>query len=294
VKIVPIENAQKTIKALAQTKGTAVTARLIIPASLSAEEAETMASDICRLLSLARGTQVSWISCDAIAASGEHIRSKLRDVVTRGYTPVYLIGPLPDDRTSDFVEHSYPRLEIAESQWDVLSVLRAYLDARVESDYLESRALKQIVCIEMLTKSVLSSNDSLTILPDGEFKEHLGTLRLRFRKLLEETYPNASPEAIGMMVNHVQGANWYPFRRSIKMLCSETGVSVNARVISRICDIRNSIVHYGELKRELGEPFEQYKLLDSFVGKTLVNILQKRDLKTYWDQLAAQTDKTTS
>jgi hypothetical protein len=127
--------------------------------------------DLCYLLSLARGTKVQWVYYDLCRDGGGRLSRTHHARVTKAYCPLPLIDPRADARehTKNFLEVTYREFAARSTRYKLKrGAIDAYLDAKSESDYLEMRAVKLAVVME-LVKAVLRTAEGLK-------EKHFGAL----------------------------------------------------------------------------------------------------------------------
>ncbi len=116
--------------------------------------------DICVLLSIKKGTKITWIYYDIKDRQGKTIFRKHASRVTKVYQPLdvlYFKKPHSFE-TKKFLEDSYhPYMKYRDVFKLNHGVVDAYLDAKAESDYFETRAGKVALAIEFLKNEYLES-----------------------------------------------------------------------------------------------------------------------------------------
>ena len=132
-----------------------------------------------------RGTKVVWIYRHDY--SGKHIvHTTHRSSIVKAYSPW---APLRGDHehraaTAAFVQHGAAALSTSPVLKTDRSIVDAYLDAKVEHDYLETRAGKLALAIEKLKHAFLRSGVARVgeyVVPDATFRpldaEIVGAIR---------------------------------------------------------------------------------------------------------------------
>lgn len=77
--------------------------------------------------------------------------------VTKPYCPLAVIDPTVDSDTKRFLEQTYPVYISKRNDYRLnRGTIDAYLDAKAENDYLETRAVKLAVAMEMLKNVFVS------------------------------------------------------------------------------------------------------------------------------------------
>jgi hypothetical protein len=106
---------------------------------------------VCALLSLARGTLVTWLYYE-IATAREYIASYGRNAKTKDYCGSELIESNRRGETSGFVQQVYERYAQIEATFEMLRVIHARLDVN-EGAFLETRGLVGVALVEYLASA---------------------------------------------------------------------------------------------------------------------------------------------
>lgn len=147
--IAPLEKFKEIQDEIKITRGVNVTSEIKVPID-SEHEIETVTDeidDICLLLSIAQGCRVNWLYRDTFTEGWQRIERLHGDRVVRNYTSMPLIAPL----LKAFIEKTYPTYKERNKSW-LLSrgVVGGYLEAKQESDLLETRAMKAVTSMERI------------------------------------------------------------------------------------------------------------------------------------------------
>lgn len=264
------------IRNLRATRGVDVTCEAVVSAS-SAQELETVrrvVTDLCLLLTLARGCRIEWLSYTVEAPDGQVLKSYHRgNAITKPFGTLDLIAHEPAEDTVDFVSKAYPNLNVRGKPWLFREAVDLYTDAKSEQDFFELRGLKMVIVMEHLKGCYLRQHGKSYILEHEAFENGRECLVKVVRSALPDLFPNATDEQLDMMSKHAQGLNWYPFRRAISDLCASTGLDFNSTERGRFVDIRNELVHRVEYNPNYGDSWSQYFFLMTFVGRILLAIL---------------------
>ena len=275
VVIRPLPDYDEIIQNLKASRGIDVSCELLVTAASidQLDGAIKLADDLCLLLTLARGRFVGWLCYDVVDSAGKVLRSYHRNAITKPWSPLPLIAEFPPEDTKYFLEKTYPELGKVEAAWQFRDAVSAYTDGKAEGDFLESRALKLAVTIEHVIGRFLVQTNKVHILPEDAFQAELAALTQKTHELLADTFPTATEKQLRMMANHVQGFNWYPFRRALSELCSALGLSINSTDRSRFKTMRDELVHRASFPPSYGTLAEQYLFMMTFIGKILLGIL---------------------
>ena len=107
---------------------------------------------LCELLSLARGTKINWIYYDCYDALGNKVKSSHKNSIVWRYSGIPLIDPRNYDETASFINQTYPAYMSIQEKYGLKKCIEAYLDAKREGTYLETRALVAAVLLDILSQ----------------------------------------------------------------------------------------------------------------------------------------------
>lgn len=272
-----VDNYRDKIEELEATRRVDITCEAIVTVdTLENEDKEIIIhtiDNLCLLLTLACGCQVTWLYYDVETSDGIIIESFHRSAITKPYGTLRLIPKYPPDDILYFINKAYPNFLVQESLWELSKAIKAYTDAKLQEDYIEARGLKMVVTMEHLKACYLRRNNKIYILPEKIFDKEANSLISRIRSILPCVFPDASPDELDLMVNHTKGFNWYPFGRSLSEICKSLGLQVNSQQRKKFVEIRNELVHKLSFNSQRGRPWEQYCLIMTFISKVLLAIL---------------------
>jgi len=211
----------------------------------------TLIDDICLLLSVKNGTKISWIYYDICQKNGESISRKHALKVTKAYQPlnIYYLKEPRTVQTKEFLEATYPHYLKYRDLFKLNSgVIDAFLDAKAENDFLETRAGKMALAIEFLKNEYLMSQDqdSEFIIPQENFKKFSQEIRQAMIKTLKlhDLTEIGKIQAISD-INKINGLNRRSFSNIFKQLVRQFKVNITNDEISLFIHCRNSLVHRG-------------------------------------------------
>ncbi|MBI4002976.1 MAG: hypothetical protein HY348_14495 [Nitrospira defluvii] len=151
----PLEHDTKIMRRITTLKITDVTCEVVsdIPEDGSIGRLKEVIDDLCYLMSVARGTTIQWIYCNHYNAADECIMRTHSPRITKPFSPSSIIDPRVDGRheTRAFLEQGYGVYVSKRDSYGLnRGTIAAYLDAKAEQDYLETRGAKLAVAMEML------------------------------------------------------------------------------------------------------------------------------------------------
>ncbi len=288
VVIRPFRNSQELLDEIKATRSIGVTAEATVVAGLDQRpEVDELIHRLSLLLGLGLGRGIAWTYREALDENGRVVEALHADAITKPWNSSELVPTAGMER---FVAASYSTFRAAYERWGLRNAILAYTDAKLETDFLESRALKTVVVMEFLRESYLRNVGSEFLIAEGEFNARLGELRTRMLPILQELFqpkqrdgePSAEKQsaeeqevlraAIEAVLRNVRGLNRPSFRRTLSAVCVDIGLQVSSKDRARFVEIRDSLVHRmtflpGE------EPYRQYTFVSMMIGKILLGIL---------------------
>jgi hypothetical protein len=262
-----------------------------IPEDGSIGRLKEVIDDLCYLMSVARGTTIQWIYCNHYNAAGECIMRTHSPRITKPFSPLSIIDPRVDgrDETKVFLEQGYGVYVSKRDSYGLnRGTIDAYLDAKAEHDYLETRGAKLAVAMEMLKAVFLELPGSPVnecILEEEHFKKVVGSLRVAVDKVLEtEGIDEKSREALASE-GKILSLNRRSFRSVMNRLCKSIGLKVGERDLALFVECRNKLVHRGQFycatatqeEREKCPPLpsktHEYFFLVNFLDRIFLKLL---------------------
>jgi len=252
--------------------------------------ADGLATDLCRVLSVANGTRVQWIyrklADDSLQVSSTQHVSR----TTAYYSAAQLIGSETDDGPimQRYIETALPAFITRRSSYGLEGgILDAYLDAKAESDFLAMKALKLVITMEMLAHAHLRATSA-----EG-FEMILSPEELVACQAVLKTAVKDSLRSHGVKKTHAERIagrvgelNRRPFEDILERLFSGVGLEVSREDRKVFASCRNSLVHDGQfwsssMPRDRACPFatgwqgnmQEYFFLESLVDRVILRIL---------------------
>lgn len=150
VTIRSLPRSKELLEEVQEMRGIGVTAEATVMAGLEQRErADELMDKLCLLLSLSAGRGVVWVYRKAVDVDGRIVGTFHLNAKTKAWSNQELV---PTERIEDFVAATYPALLAEYERWGLRNAIRSYIDALLEGDYLEFRALKLCVVMEYLRK----------------------------------------------------------------------------------------------------------------------------------------------
>lgn len=311
VSIKPLPKYSEIINRVKTLKSINATCEIVVDINneLNIDKCYKIISNLCYLLSIARGTKIHSIYCYQFDASGECISRRHVSKEPKPYCPLYTISPGIKE-TKDFLERSYQNFIKRLDPYKLNMVtIDAYLDAKAETDYISIRGVKLGVSLEILKDVFLQSRIDQgspinKFIIDKEFfdKKIRPCLKKSIKgiisKIIEEKNEKDSEELTvdySAINGKIPELNRYSFNSSLKKLFTEIEFNPNAEDIQRFLKCRNELIHTGRFycyniaqkegrtcSRE--EILEEFFFLINFLDKIFLNLIGYKGYYSNWSE----------
>lgn len=278
VTVRPLQNYKENVASINATRGidiTAIASVLAPNASLDVPKAVDLMDDLCLLFTLARGCGVHWLYRESVSR-GQIFERYHWHPITLPHTMYDLIPELPSGDLKHFIARCFDPFRQKKKDWQLKKVVRMYTGAKVH-DFMESQALKVCVLMDFLRGIYLEMHSKTYLVDKNDFDQVVKPLRIKVKEILPDLFPDASPEHLEMMANHVQGFVWYPLRRSTKEMCRDIGLTVSSKV-DWFVNQRNKLAHYGRFfaadNNAADAPERIFREMMTFAGEVVLAILE--------------------
>ncbi len=250
IRLQRIRGYNDRIKRLKTLRGVQVTAELISP-PLPAEslpQLKQVVADLCYILSIASGTKVQWLYCIETTRSRRKITTNHYSRITK---PFSALAPIDLDQpgvVKGFVEQVYPVYAKRRFPFELeKGTVDAYLDAKVETDFLEMRGAKMAVAIEALKQTFLDmpgSQNYELVLPEDIYAPIIEDIQKEVCRLLKEHGVMRRKAKTVATKGSISGLNRRPFEYVLLKLCKSIDLNLGPDTDLFIAS-RNSLVHRG-------------------------------------------------
>jgi len=218
----PTGDQDRVVQGLVTNRGIDVTGEIVVESAPTSDlaVARQLVTDLCFLLSIARGTKVQWIYVDEYGADGRVLRRTHCNHITRRFGPLEPLDhrPTAADDTRRFLEAGYEEFVKKAAGFRLRTgLVDAYLDAKSEGNFLEVRGVKLAVVVEMFKSIFLET-------PAGKL----------------------APKK--------------PFLQVLKKLCTYLGLNVEGTEVRLFVECRNTLVHGCRFYVDGGPPAKKKKL----------------------------------
>ena len=261
-----------------------------ITGNISDEQLIELVTDICFILSVARGSMVSLAYINEYDDAGSlQVRTHLARV-TKPYCPWPTVAAMEiSDRgiTKQFVEATYATYRRRRDDWKLnRGTIFSYLDGKVQGDFLEMRGVKLAIALEMLKAVYLD-------LPTADVSEFCIE-----RATFESLYPALKSAVKGPLVaaridgdardnvySIMRGSNRTTFRRVLAGLFEEIDFHPEKAEIDTFITCRDRLVHRGRFYSQVAteeeckkmKPFprviDEYAFMVNFLDRIFLRLL---------------------
>ncbi len=290
----PVHGYSKIVKRLKTMKGIDITSELIceLRGFDGVEQAREVVDNLCYLLSVARGTKIQWVYCDQYDEGGKQVMRTHASRVTKPYCCMAAIDPRVDGRfeTKAFIEQAYSAYVLKRESWRLnRGTIDAYLDAKAEGDYLELRAAKLAVALEMLKAVFLEIPGSPAkefILNMNDFERFTHPISVAVNNILEQEGIKDDDQQAICSVRKIEGLNRRSFRHVIDKLCKHIDLRVEEEKVRLFVACRDKLVHMGRFYCEaateqerkdcppLSSKTDEYFFLVNFLDRIFLKLLE--------------------
>jgi len=289
VRLVPDDKDEFASQRLRALRSARPTARLeIMPQFGQAVAARQIADNICNLLSIARGTKVAWIQEELLNTDSVRTHLNHANRITKPFAPSAPIEPTRIGDTAAFLEMTYGVFVERRKVFKLdRGTIDSVLDAKIQTDFLETRGAKLAVALEVLKQNVLLhlQPDMEHHIPPETFARAVSEISIAARDILIRH--GVAPDAATAMTTAQRLLSLN--RRSFSYLLRKTAKAIGLKLVTSELELfvrcRNSLVHRGnfysqtatEQERTEVPPkasaIEEYFFLLSFVDAFLLRLV---------------------
>ena len=239
----PIENATVNLKRLQVLRGVLPTAQLQATTRASSDRVEEAVDEVCYLLSLALGTKIQWVALTEATGASFWLTRHHYSRVTKRYGTLNAVEPRGSDISKFLQCFSDGRYSVARKRFGLTNdVIDTYLDAKAEGDFLEVRALKLVVAVEMLKAAYVDIQDRRSlVLPADEFGSKIPEVKAEIKKI----FSASTGQQRKYLYANLLGLNRIPFSFQMRQLCRAIRMRLKDKELRRFVASRNKLVHEG-------------------------------------------------
>jgi hypothetical protein len=280
------------------------------------ENAKTIVTDLCDIMSIALGTRVQWIYYYACNLEGKNISWYHESRVAKPYFPNKIIDCNDRKIITSFIESSYTALAnksnmLRSCEGTAKPLINAYLDAKAENDYLEGRGIKLVVVMEMLKDSLLSSKSiTQSIIKEDCFSSKKSAIKSALNEAIEQSVNQENEEKSeservkikeeikNKMFAKISELNRISFKEILRNLCDDINLQITPDDLQSIVDSRNKLIHEGkflcqsdnaknkykdiEKYPQFKDPIHEYFFLVNFIDKCFLKMLCYKGFYLNW------------
>ncbi|MBK9163128.1 MAG: hypothetical protein IPM21_04325 [Acidobacteria bacterium] len=293
VELKPAKDYKETMLRVSTLKSIEVTctAEVDVEKFRNVKEIDAVIGRLCLIASVARGTKIQWIFRDQLDKDGNLIRRTHAHRISKPYGPLSVIDCRADDNpTRLFIEQAYTVFCQRCKDYELdRGTIDSYIDAKSESDFMETRGAKLAVALEGLKHAFLhrdGSPFSEFIIPDEKFEKLTPALTEAFDAVLKHD-PDVSPEQRSTFTNkaRMRSFNRRSFRYSLTKLFEEIGFNPDKREVKLFIACRNKLVHAADFYcnaataperaecAPLADPIEEYYFMVNFLDRIFLKLL---------------------
>jgi hypothetical protein len=268
VQVPDYKNARSFLQARRRIR---VTATAQIPGSIPLSNAMETAADLVSLLSIAKGTYISWICCDLVSLNGETLYSDHHPAITRPYNGALpLIDPRGYEELPQFLETVFQRFQELRTERGLRMISQAIADIRTDG-FLEGRSLQALSTLEFMIGKHAAVKDREFYVHPLRFQVIRSDFTKIVRKVLRLALPEVNSSQTDGLVEHLQGINFTSFGRRTKGMANDLTVELDGGDPKQVKETRNDLVH--RAKFNTAEPFAEFCRILYVVDRLLLGLL---------------------
>jgi hypothetical protein len=246
---------------------------------------------LCLITSVARGTKIQWIYYDRLDKDRQPFSRCHARRVTKPYCPLSVIDYRRDDNaTRIFIETAYPAFCERNKDFELdMGSIDSYLDAKSESDYLETRGAKLAVALEGLKHAFIHRSTSLVsefVISEEKFETLKAELMTAIDNVLKSDLDIDKSQRQSLAdKNKVLGLNRRSFGSILGKLFQEINFQPSRKETDLFVRSRNKLVHAADFYcraatsteradcEPLSTPFEEYCFMVNFLDRIFLKLL---------------------
>ncbi len=270
----PIPGYDSIVKKLKAEKGISITCKIVAePATnMELEELICKMDELCRLLSLSRGTKITWINVEEYTKDGITCGIILKNAVTWPFSSLPLIDPRERSDTPLFIEKAYPTYLTLHTLYNLDIAIEQYLDAKRATAYLETRALAAVALIDSLQQQCASCHELTEIVKD--FGKQNVLLQDCLKNFVASAFPSIKQEEMTEILGKIPELNRRSFLNLLKKWMDSLGLQILDSELSAIKNTRNALAHRMCFKSSDGqEKVREYFRLINLIDQVFLKLL---------------------
>jgi hypothetical protein len=282
-----VADYDSVISKIKAQKGISVTCTLLVKPTVHMELKSVIAKvdELCKLLSLARGTKINWINAQSYTQADKLCHTMLKNSIVWPFSHHSLIDPRNPNDTPFFIKKVYPAYLRRRDRYNLDIAIEQYLDAKRETAYLETRALAAVALIDSLQQQYASGH-GLTEIVKGFGKQKNG-VRECLKNFITSAFPNIKKRELDEILGKIPELNRRSFLNLLKKWMGDLGLQIPDSELSAIKDTRNSLAHRMCFKSsDKREKTREYFRLINLINQVFLKLL---DYKGYFIHVNLKT-----
>lgn len=223
---------------------------LVLESGDQPDNIDSVAADMCQILSIAKGTRIQWIYRRIVNENGTVLSTRHVHRITSDYSASAIIGSEPRDGATmkQFIETAFPIFISKRNSYELdKGVINTYLDAKSDHDFIESRELKLTVVMEMLAHANLRATSQQrykTVMSQDDFQRCLPNLKACIMNCL--TAENVGRRTAKRIRDRAKELNNATFADILDRMFRGIDLTVVQGDAELFVSCRNSLAHTGQ------------------------------------------------
>jgi len=266
--------------------------RIIPDSEMCITQIEQQVNDICDILSIMRGTKITWLHYTCFNHESELVGKCHANRITKNYSPFYVISPGYDGQkdTIYFIESVYLNFANIRNKFQFNTpLINVYLEAKEEKTYIATRASRLAITLGMIMEIIYYS------MPERRFKRTIldkkpfSKLERKLKNAIRNQLTNDdNKEMRARLYQNIDCINRTSFFEIITdfnqiLLCDFKETDIKAIVNSR-----NTLIHTGNFSsakndvntKKRSKLLEEYFFIMHFMDKIFLKIIGYKG--PYW------------
>lgn len=282
--VTPVPDYDSVIRMVKAQKGISVTCEIDAKPSvkMDTKKLTSKMDELCRLLSLSRGTKINWINTEEYTRDGKTCGIILRNAVTWPFSSLPLIDPREPSDTPLFIEKVYPAYLKLRDGYNLDVAFEQCLDAKRETAYLTTRALAAVALIDSLQQQY-ASRQGLTEIVKG-FGKQKNKVREYLKNFITSTFTSIKTEELDEMMGKIPELNRRSFLNLLKKWTDGLGLQISLSELSAIRSTRNCLAHKMCFKSSNNQDkIREYFRLINFINQVFLKLLDYKGYYIHFD-----------
>ena len=280
-----LDDYESTVSNLKSKKGIDVTCILEIKnvKLINVKSILEAVSNICALMTFAQGCSVNWISYHFVKMDTS-IYSYHKSAIIKNYNT---LPSIDSDELECFISSTIERFSFQNITLELNKFINEVVDAKMQQDYFEFRALKLVIALEHLKSNFSRHNNTEYITPYDQktFSKKIYHCLPEIESSLQSEFGDLDHKQIKIMAHNLLGSNRNTFAEILFALLDTFHIVIDVDKVNTFIRIRNSIVHKVEFIKNKDSAWDQYSFLMSFIDMLILGILDYHGCYLDWSKL---------